>query len=284
MSDTTSAEEELRPPVPVHHGGGRSGLGSLPDGVVRRQDPGIRRPNRFGERGQEPDQGQEAADRRYLSRNGSIRPVRAPDALPKRLMDMVGAVIALILCLPLLIVLGVAVRVTSRGPVVFRQVRLGIGGRPFHCLKLRSMVHDAEGLLEADEELFRLHRSNGFRLPTGHDPRVTPVGRLLRRTHLDELPQLWNVVRGDLSLVGPRPVEAEQYHDWVKADPEASDVLSVKPGIFGAWTVQGQNRVDDPARIRVELDYVRSRSLLGDLAILLRHLPVLARGQRSDRT
>ena len=284
MSDATSAEEELRPPVPVHDGGGRSGLESLPDGVVRRQDPGIRRPNRFGKGGQESDQGPEAADRRYLSRNGSIRPVRAPDALPKRLMDMVGAVIALILSLPLLILLGVAVRVTSRGPVVFRQVRLGIGGRPFQCLKLRSMVHDAEGLLEADEELFRRHRSNGFRLPTGHDPRVTPVGRLLRRTHLDELPQLWNVVRGDLSLVGPRPVEAEQYHDWVKADPAASYVLSVKPGIFGAWTVQGQNRVDDPERIRVELDYVRNRSLLGDLVILLRHLPVLARGQRSDPT
>jgi exopolysaccharide production protein ExoY len=191
----------------------------------------------------------------------------------------VGAGAALLIGFPVLAFLALAVKLSSPGPAFFRQERIGLGGRPFHCLKLRTMVRDAQERLDRDPELKDLHRRNGFKLPTRDDPRVTPLGRFLRRTHLDELPQLINAVRGDMSLVGPRPMERVQWEEWLEYDPDSVDVLSVPPGIFGAWTAQGRNRVEDPERILVELDYVRNRSLLLDLKILVRHLPVLLQGQ-----
>jgi exopolysaccharide production protein ExoY len=191
-----------------------------------------------------------------------------------------GAGGALLISLPVLALLALAVRLSSPGPAFFRQERIGLGGRPFHCLKLRTMVRDAQELLDRDPELKDLHRRNGFKLPTREDPRVTRLGRFLRRTHLDELPQLINAFAGDMSLVGPRPMEREQWKKWLEHDPRSADILSVPPGIFGAWTAQGRNRVEDPERIGVELDYVRDRSLLLDFRILLSHLPVLLQGQR----
>jgi lipopolysaccharide/colanic/teichoic acid biosynthesis glycosyltransferase len=139
------------------------------------------------------------------------------------------------------------------------------------------MVHDAERLLEDDPELLARHRRNGFKLPTAHDPRVTPLGQLLRRTHLDELPQLWNVLRGEMSLVGPRPIVDEELYRY---GDRASELLDMKPGIFGPWTALGRDRVDYPERVEVELSYRIGGSLGRDLYILLQHVPVLARGQR----
>jgi lipopolysaccharide/colanic/teichoic acid biosynthesis glycosyltransferase len=139
------------------------------------------------------------------------------------------------------------------------------------------MVHDAERLLEDDPDLLARHRRNGFKLPTAHDPRVTLLGRLLRRTHLDELPQLWNVLRGEMSLVGPRPIVDEELYRY---GDRASELLDMKPGIFGPWTALGRDRVDYPERVEVELSYRIGGSLGRDLYILLQHVPVLARGQR----
>lgn len=135
---------------------------------------------------------------------------------------------------------------------------------------------DAEEWLERDPELKAQHEGNGYKLPRCEDPRVTPLGHFLRFSHIDELPQLINVLRGEMSLVGPRPLvegELAWYED------RRDEFLSVDPGIFGPWTGQGKDRVDYPERVEVELGYIRNRSLRMDLAILFRNVPVVLMGQ-----
>lgn len=190
--------------------------------------------------------------------------------------DLVVGGVAFLVTLPLVAFLALLVKLTSPGPAFFRQPRVGRGGAVFHCLKLRTMVTDAQDLLERDPALRERHRRNGFKLPTGSDPRVTPLGGFLRRWHLDELPQLWNVLRGEMSLVGPRPIVPEELAHY---GDRVHEFLSVRPGIFGSWTARGRARPDYPERTEVELSYVRNPSLGRDLRTLLRHIPVLARGQ-----
>lgn len=199
-----------------------------------------------------------------------------PDEPLKRLFDAIAASILLVLGAPILAACAIAVRVSSRGPVFFTHERVGLRGEPFGCVKIRTMVADAEEWLHRDPELKAKHRENGFKLQRRHDPRVTTVGAFLRYTHLDELPQLVNVVKGDMSLVGPRPIVEEELH-WY--GDRAGELLSVRPGVFGPWTAQGKDRVDYPERVDVELTYLENPSLLGDLMILLRNVPVLVTGQ-----
>lgn len=194
---------------------------------------------------------------------------------------MVGALFLLVALSPLLLLLAVVVRLDSPGPALFRQRRLGVDGRSFTLYKFRSMRVGAEAELEADPELRRRYRANGFKLPTGEDPRVTRPGRVLRRTSLDELPQLWNVLRGDMSLVGPRPIVPSEISEY---DEAASLVLAVKPGITGAWQVRGRNRVGYPQRVALEVRYVTDWSLSSDLVILCRTLPAVARGEGARQT
>jgi exopolysaccharide production protein ExoY len=215
------------------------------------------------------------------SRNGSATaPQPFAYAGLKRTADLLGAGAGLVLSLPVLLLLALAVKLSSPGPVFFRHARVGLDGKGFYCYKLRTMVRDAERRLREDPELQARHRQNGFKLPTREDPRVTRLGRFLRRTHLDELPQLWNVFRGEMSLVGPRPIVDEELLHYGDRQRE---FLSVRPGIFGPWTAQGRCRVDYPERVEVELSYGKAGSATEDLRILVRHLPVLARGQESDR-
>jgi lipopolysaccharide/colanic/teichoic acid biosynthesis glycosyltransferase len=197
--------------------------------------------------------------------------------LTKRLIDLVFATGLLVVTLPLGLAIGLGVKLNSPGPVLFRHRRVGLAGRSFSCLKFRTMVQDAEEWLERDGALRATYRSNGFKLPAEADPRVTGFGRVLRRTHLDELPQLINVLAGDLSLVGPRPIITEELDFF--PDSDRDQLLSVRPGIFGLWTALGRNRVNYPERAAIELRYVETRSNAGDIAILLRHLPVLLHGQ-----
>ena len=194
----------------------------------------------------------------------------------KRTFDLVGASILLVLSLPLLLLAAVGVKLSFSGPVFFGHERVGKGNKPFRCLKLRTMVVDAEKWLESDPELKNRHRGNGYKLPRTEDPRVTSLGHFLRFTHLDELPQLINVLKGEMSLVGPRPLVEEELK-WY--GEKRDELLSVRPGIFGAWTCQGKHRVDYPARAEVELEYVRDHSLAMDAAILLKNLPVVLTGQ-----
>ncbi len=185
----------------------------------------------------------------------------------KRGVDVIGALVGLTLALPAIVLVAIAIKLESRGAVFFAHARLGRGGRLFSCWKFRSMHEDAESRLHADEVLRHHYVSNHFKIPHHLDPRITRLGSFLRKSSLDELPQLWNVLCGDMSLVGPRPIvplESSHYGD------EAAILLSMRPGLTGAWAVGGRNRVGYPMRATVELDYVKQWTLASDVSILLR--------------
>lgn len=185
----------------------------------------------------------------------------------KRLIDVAGALILLALLLPLLIAVALAIKLDSRGPVLFAHKRLGRYAAHFDCLKFRTMEVDAEHRVYHDELLRHHYVSNHFKIPSHLDPRITRIGRFLRRSSLDELPQLWNILAGEMSLVGPRPIvalEATHYGD------DLGTLLSVRPGITGLWAVEGRSELGYPLRAEVELRYVRARSLATDLEILAR--------------
>lgn len=192
----------------------------------------------------------------------------------KRVLDTTAAVIALVALIPLLLVIAAAVQATSDGPAFFTQKRVGKNGRTFRVVKFRTMAQDAERRLVDDPELRARYIANDFKLPEGQDSRVTNVGRFLRSTSLDELPQLINVVRGEMSLVGPRPVvpaELREYGD------RASSYLAVKPGITGWWQVNGRSTVEYPERIDLDEYYADHWSLAFDTRIILRTIPAVLR-------
>lgn len=187
----------------------------------------------------------------------------------KRLIDVIGASLALLLGAPLLGFLAALILIESRGPILYRSVRIGRGGRPFVFYKLRSMVKDADRnrhkvahLNEADGPVFKIAR----------DPRVTRVGRFIRTTSLDEIPQFWNVLKGDMSLVGPRPPipeEVAQYEPWQLRR------LDVRPGITCLWQISGRSRLGFEEWMRLDLQYIKRQSFLLDLRILVRTIPAV---------
>jgi exopolysaccharide biosynthesis polyprenyl glycosylphosphotransferase len=190
----------------------------------------------------------------------------------KRAIDVVGSAAGLAIAAPAILAAGLLVRLTSRGPVFFRQMRCGLYGRRFEMLKLRTMCVDAEEQLEA---LQCLNEMDGPVFKIQDDPRVTRVGRFLRRYSLDELPQLWNVLKGDMSLVGPRPPvphEVAQYETFERRR------LSMRPGITCWWQVNGRNNVGFDEWVRMDLEYIDSWSLANDFRILLKTLPAALRG------
>jgi len=191
--------------------------------------------------------------------------------LAKRTIDVVGAGLALVLLSPLLLCLAAATFLGDpRAPVLFRQQRTGVGGRRFRLLKFRTMVRDADALKEQLRDRSVVAWPD-FRLPD--DPRVTRLGRLMRRTSLDELPQLVNVLRGDMSLVGPRPTSfgAETYELW------QTGRLEFRPGITGPWQVLGRDSMDFGERARLEIGFFRRPSLLRELRLLAATVPVVFR-------
>jgi exopolysaccharide biosynthesis polyprenyl glycosylphosphotransferase len=187
----------------------------------------------------------------------------------KRGLDVVLAVVALVFALPVLVLVAVAIALDSRGPVLFRQTRAGERGRPFQMLKFRTMVRDAEAMLP---ELvpFETLRAPMFKLKA--DPRVTRVGRLLRRTSIDELPQLINVLRGEMSIVGPRPEQLDLVERYA---PEHQFRLQVKPGITGPMQVYGRGELTFDERLAVEREYVENLSLARDIRIVLMTVPAV---------
>ncbi len=194
----------------------------------------------------------------------------------RRLTDLLGASILLLLLAPLLALAALTVLLATGRPVFFGHQRVGRSGRPFRCWKLRTMNVGAEDRLRHEPALRHSYVRNGYKLPNGEDPRVTRVGRWLRRTYLDEIPQLLNVLNGTMSLVGPRPVVPDELALYGDA---AGELLRDRPGIVGAWTARGRERPDYPERARIELEYLQHRSPARDLAIFLRTIPVVLRGQ-----
>jgi lipopolysaccharide/colanic/teichoic acid biosynthesis glycosyltransferase len=194
-------------------------------------------------------------------------PPRHPE-WQKRLFDVVVASAMLLLLLPVLAIVAVAVKLGDGGPVFYRQRRTGFRGGVFEIVKFRSMTQGADRM---NADLRELSVSDGLLFKVPDDPRVTPVGRVIRRLSLDELPQLWNVVRGDMSLVGPRPLAV---------DPESFSPLEhgrhlVRPGITGWWQIGGGNRLGFSQMISMDLRYVRECSMGLDLRLLLRTIPAL---------
>ena len=186
----------------------------------------------------------------------------------KRAIDVVGAIIGLVLAAPVLMVLAVLIRLESKGSPFFRHTRVTSGGRRFACLKLRTMREDAEQHLERDDALYAEYVRNNYKIPEDLDPRITRLGRLLRRSSLDEVPQFWNVLVGDMSLVGPRPLVPSELEHYEGARQRL--LLSMRPGLTGAWAVSGRHGVSYPERAEIELSYVRSWSLASDALVLLR--------------
>lgn len=192
--------------------------------------------------------------------------------LIKRGVDVVGAVTMLMLGAPLLGLIALAIRFGSPGSIVFRQTRVGIGGRRFEMFKFRSMREGAEAELE---QLLDLNEADGQLFKIRDDPRLTRVGRFLRRTSLDELPQLWNVLRGEMSLVGPRPpvpAEVSRYMEWHKKR------LDVRPGMTGLWQVSGRSLLSFDETVLLDIYYIENWSLWLDFKILLRTVPTVLFG------
>ena len=187
----------------------------------------------------------------------------------KRLLDLGISLAALVIVLPFVPFIALAIRFDSPGPLLYRSVRLGHGGRPFVFYKFRSMVVGAH---ESARYVRHLNELEGPVFKIARDPRVTRVGRFLRRTSIDELPQLWNVLRGDMTLVGPRPPipeEVEAYEPWQRLR------LEVKPGITCLWQVSGRSKLGFAEWMRLDIQYIQTMSLRSDLKILLRTIPAV---------
>jgi exopolysaccharide biosynthesis polyprenyl glycosylphosphotransferase len=187
--------------------------------------------------------------------------------LIRRGIDIVGAIAGLVLGAPLLALIALAIRIDSPGPILFRQTRVGAGGKLFQIYKFRSMHEGAEAELE---RLRDLNEADGPIFKIQDDPRLTRVGRFLRRTSLDELPQLWNVLRGEMGLVGPRPplpAEVSRYMEWHKKR------LEVRPGMAGLWQVSGRSLLSFDEMVLLDIYYIENWSLWLDFKILLRTIP-----------
>ncbi|HEV3332219.1 MAG TPA: sugar transferase [Bryobacteraceae bacterium] len=195
--------------------------------------------------------------------------------LAKRIVDVVLAAAGLVVLAPFMVLIAVAIKLTSPGPVVFRQVRCGLNGRRFLFYKFRSMCENAEELKATVAHLST--RQTAFKIPD--DPRLTPVGRFLRKFSIDEWPQLWNVLRGDMSLVGPRPAvptEVDQYKRWQRRR------LRMRPGLTCLWAVSGRDSVDFETWMKLDMHYIDNWSLALDWKILLRTIPRVLSGRGAN--
>ena len=202
---------------------------------------------------------------------------RSFDVYPvlKRLLDIVIAAVALVLVAPVMVAVAVAIRLDSAGPAVFRQTRVGKGRRPFTFYKFRSMYHNSDHTVH-QQFVTTLINGNGVAHKLSGDRRITRVGAFIRRTSLDELPQLFNINKGDMSLVGPRPpipYEVAAYKEWHKRR------LDVPPGLTGLWQVRARSAVSFDEMVMMDIEYVSRRSLLLDLEILAHTVPAVLSGR-----
>lgn len=208
--------------------------------------------------------------------SGDAANAEAPlGGLPKRVLDIVVSSLAIVLLAPLLALVAVTILITLKRPVLFTQTRIGHAGRPFKCYKFRSMVCDADKVLSqhlASDPAAALEWQKTQKL--AHDPRVTFIGHMLRKSSIDELPQLYNVLRGDMSCVGPRPVLEGELKRYGAAK---SDYLKAKPGMTGLWQVSGRNALSYDDQVALDSRYVNTWSLSQDVTILLKTVPAVVR-------
>jgi exopolysaccharide biosynthesis polyprenyl glycosylphosphotransferase len=210
---------------------------------------------------------------RFMAKRLSWLAVVNGSYLLKRLFDIVAAAILLVLLLPVLATVALLIRLESPGPILFRQTRVGRWGRLFTMWKFRSMYADAEArkaALMAQNEM-----DGGVIFKMKNDPRVTRVGRVIRKTSIDELPQLWNVLVGDMSLVGPRPPVPAEVDQYSLSDRRRLDVI---PGITCIWQISGRSEIPFEQQVELDVQYIESQSLVTDIKILLKTVPALLLG------
>ena len=203
----------------------------------------------------------------------------------KRFLDITGAIFGLIVFSPLFLILALGIKLSSSGPVYFKPERVGKNGKLFKMYKFRSMkmykingkLEHAHEALKSDKKMFEEYKSNSYKLK--NDPRITAFGRLLRKSSLDELPQLLNILRGEMSLVGPRaylPDELEEQQDvFPETKPLVKNLLKCKPGLTGYWQVSGRSNINFDQRIKMDVAYYKRRSILYDLELILRTIPAI---------
>lgn len=198
----------------------------------------------------------------------------------KRIIDIFGSILFLVCCGWIYLIIWLGVRYTTGSPAIYRHRRVGRGGKEFDCLKFRSMVvNSAEVLQRHLEENPEIQAEWELEFKLRRDPRITRFGRIIRKTSLDELPQFWNVLRGEMSLVGPRPVVAEELSRYYGG--QASYYMSVRPGITGPWQVGGRNDLSYSERIRLDVDYAKNWSVLRDIGIVMKTAVVVVLGRGS---
>ena len=193
--------------------------------------------------------------------------------LIKRIFDIVFALLVLTIFSPVYFVLTVLVAINSRGPIFYVQQRIGKNHQPFNCIKFRTMVDNADRMLDTiieDSEQMREEFQDSFKLK--QDPRITKIGKFLRLTSLDEFPQFWNVLKGEMSVVGPRPLVPEELPKYGR---KINTVLQIKPGITGLWQVSGRNDIPYPKRVQIDVYYATSHNWLLDLWIVYKTIGVI---------
>ncbi len=191
----------------------------------------------------------------------------------KNFFDLIFALLLLFALIPLFIIISLLIKLSSRGPIFFLQKRIGKNNIPFKCIKFRTMYPEAKDILEnllnknyvLKKEFEETHKLK-------NDPRITPIGKLLRKTSLDELPQFINVLRGEMSIIGPRPIVKEEKKKYGK---NLNKVLSIKPGITGLWQVSGRNNLTYKKRVKLDINYVENHNLIMDIRILIRTFGVI---------
>jgi len=207
--------------------------------------------------------------------------------LVKRFLDIIGSSVGLIVLSPAFLLVVLFIKLDSKGPI-FADIpsRVGSGGKTFKMYKFRSMIANAHEVLRTDpkyKNLYEQYKKSNFKVSTDQDPRITRVGRFIRKTSLDELPQLINILRGDMSLVGPRAFHVDELEDQQKKHLGTSkfvlQLLKVKPGLTGPWQVSGRSSVDFPERVKLDADYAKSKSVINDIKIILKTIPAVLKGE-----
>lgn len=200
----------------------------------------------------------------------------------KRVLDIVGSILGLILLSPLLLATAFLIKLSSPGPILAdTPMRVGKEGKYFKMHKFRSMVVDALEILQKDPELLKQYKKNSFKIE--NDPRITGIGRFIRKFSIDELPQLWNILKGDMSIVGPRAYYPFELQEQQKKYPNSREfvkiILSAKPGLTGVWQVSGRSQINFDKRVEMDAQYVQRRSILYDIYLILKTVPAVLLGK-----
>lgn len=188
----------------------------------------------------------------------------------KRFIDIIGSIFAILLLAPILLLISLLIKIEDpKGPVLFKQIRIGKDGKEFYMYKFRSMIANAEELLE---NILHLNETTGAMFKIKNDPRITKVGKFIRKTSIDELPQLWNVLKGDMSLVGPRPPLHREVQEYTNYEKQR---LLVTPGCTGLWQISGRSNIGFKEMVELDLHYIKNQSILFDVVILLKTVSVI---------